>query len=786
MRIFIKGGVWKNTEDEILKAAVMKYGKNQWSRISSLLVRKSAKQCKARWYEWLDPSIRKVEWSREEEEKLLHLAKLIPTQWRSIAQAMNGRTASQCLEHYEKLLNAAQEKEGEKRDQDPATMPGIADDPRRLRPGEIDPNPETKPARPDPIDMDEDEKEMLQEARARLANTKGKKAKRKAREKQLEEARRLASLQKRRELKAAGINIKHHKKRKGIDYNSEVPFERQAPAGFFEVGHENHSQKPLDFKTLTLQQMDEEADKRRDRLEQEARQRDLQKQKLREKFDVPSAIQQINNLNDPEQIVKRSKLSLPKPQLSESELENIVRMQQLGTATPAMLEQLAANPATQTLLHDYSTPAHTPSGVSAIQTPARTPLGKQQALLNEARNLAILSQGATPLQGDHNVDLKDTQANGARPSQRDDLRTPNPLASPRSMPFSITSPRGPVTPGTPASGAYGRTPVRDAMTINNPDYMAAVAASEAQRVNAIRAALKDGFTKLPKPQFEYGAELPAEDAQFDDDSDSTQMPVKEDAEDAARRKLEERRRREETMLKARSQVLQRDLPRPRMVNKQQPPSTGQPTASQQADELVKAEMQSLLMWDAFQFPVPGGGSRNTSAVSPAKIPKSELDAAADLIEQEMSASTQPNSDVFEKAWLDTIDEFVFVPSQKRYARVSAISRQHHVAAVQQTFELLRTQMVNDTKRAVKLEQKLDKLTDGYKKLATKTLAEIDYLHVQLDQATLELACFSALTEQESISAQRRLAEVTGRVKALRDEEIELQKIYATLRVTLGI
>ena len=60
MRIMIKGGVWKNTKDEILKAAVMKYGKNQWSRISSLLVRKSAKQCKARWYEWLDPSIKKV------------------------------------------------------------------------------------------------------------------------------------------------------------------------------------------------------------------------------------------------------------------------------------------------------------------------------------------------------------------------------------------------------------------------------------------------------------------------------------------------------------------------------------------------------------------------------------------------------------------------------------------------------------------------------------------------------------------------------------------------------
>lgn len=84
--------------------------------------------------------------------------------------------------------------------------------------------------------MDEDEKEMLSEARARLSNTKGKKAKRKAREKQLEEARRLASLQKRRELKAAGITVtKMKKKIRGIDYNSEIPFFKKPPPGFYEV-----------------------------------------------------------------------------------------------------------------------------------------------------------------------------------------------------------------------------------------------------------------------------------------------------------------------------------------------------------------------------------------------------------------------------------------------------------------------------------------------------------------------------------------------------------------------
>eukprot|EP01117_Protostelium_nocturnum_P005592 TRINITY_DN2019_c3_g2_i3.p1 TRINITY_DN2019_c3_g2~~TRINITY_DN2019_c3_g2_i3.p1 ORF type:complete len:877 (-),score=178.42 TRINITY_DN2019_c3_g2_i3:1494-4124(-) len=48
--------------------------------------------------------------------------------------------------------------------------------------------------------MDEDEKKMIAEARARLANTKGKKAKRKSKQKALEEARRMEALQRRRGL----------------------------------------------------------------------------------------------------------------------------------------------------------------------------------------------------------------------------------------------------------------------------------------------------------------------------------------------------------------------------------------------------------------------------------------------------------------------------------------------------------------------------------------------------------------------------------------------------------
>ena len=113
---------------------------------------------------------------------------------------MMDRTAFQCCERYEKLLDLASREDGDESDDE--------DDPRLLRSGEIDPHPESRPARPDPIDMDDDEKDMLQEARARLSNTQGKKARRKMREKDMELARRLASNQKRRELRAAGIDYR--------------------------------------------------------------------------------------------------------------------------------------------------------------------------------------------------------------------------------------------------------------------------------------------------------------------------------------------------------------------------------------------------------------------------------------------------------------------------------------------------------------------------------------------------------------------------------------------------
>ncbi|GJW45802.1 cell division cycle 5-like protein [Tanacetum coccineum] len=242
MRITMKGGIWKNTEDEILKVGVMKYGLNQWSRISSLLVRKDPKQCKARWYQWLDHSIKKIDSTQQEDEKLLHLSKLLPSQWRSIAP-LAGRTPSQCLQCYERLLDDAYAKEGTYE---------AGDDPRKLRHREIDPNPESKPVGPDL-------------------------AKRKARENQLKEARRLTSLQRMRELKAAGFDHRLSKNQsKGIDYHAEIPFEKRPPLGLYDVTGES----PIVYQPKFPTTIEELEGKRRADKEARLRKQDVAKNKI--------------------------------------------------------------------------------------------------------------------------------------------------------------------------------------------------------------------------------------------------------------------------------------------------------------------------------------------------------------------------------------------------------------------------------------------------------------------------------------------------------------------------
>ncbi|KAI0522904.1 hypothetical protein KFK09_005293 [Dendrobium nobile] len=795
MRIMIKGGVWKNTEDEILKAAVMKYGKNQWARISSLLVRKSAKQCKARWYEWLDPSIKKTEWTREEDEKLLHLAKLMPTQWRTIAPIV-GRTPSQCLERYEKLLDAACAK-------DENYEPN--DDPRKLRPGEIDPNPESKPARPDPVDMDEDEKEMLSEARARLANTRGKKAKRKAREKQLEEARRLASLQKRRELKAAGIDNRHRRrKRKGIDYNAEIPFEKRPPPGFFDVSGEEKPAEQHKFPT-TIEELE---GKRRVDIETQLRRQDAARNKIQQRLDSPAAILQANKLNDPAAVRKRSKLMLPPPQISDQELEEIAKMGYASDLTSGNEELAEGSGATRALVADYSqTPRR---GMTPLRTPQRTPAGKVDAIMMEAENLARLRESQTPLLGGENPDLHPSDFSGVTPRKRE-MQTPNPLATPLSSPGPAgLTPRIGMTPSRDGPGGTPKfTPFRDDLHINEDVEMQDSAKLELRRQEEMRRNLRSGLTNLPLPKNEYQIVMQP----IPEENEEIEEKIEEDMSDKIAKDKAREQARMEALMKKRSKVLQRELPRPPAASleliknllvkgDEDKSSFVPPTPFEQADEMINKELLSLLEHDNAKYPLNEksdkvkvkGVKRAENGKSSNSIPEieefdeAELSEADSLIKEEMKflrvamGHENESFDDFVKARDACQEDLMFFPARNTYGLASVAGSSEKLAALQNEFEIVKKKMDDEAKKATRLEQKIKVLTHGYQMRGEKLWSQIEATFNLTRTASIELECFQALQKQERAAASYRIDNLIDEVNKQKQLERTLQDRYRDLLV----
>ncbi|KAF9110665.1 Pre-mRNA-splicing factor cef1 [Mortierella sp. AM989] len=752
MRIIIKGGVWKNTEDEILKAAVSKYGKNQWSRISSLLVRKTASQCKARWMEWLDPSIRKTEWSREEDERLLHLAKLMPTQWRTIAPIV-GRTASQCLERYQKLLDDAEQQA----DSD-LGLTGVqggdsgpsADDVRRLRPGEIDPDPETKPARPDPVDMDEDEKEMLSEARARLANTQGKKAKRKAREKQLEEARRLATLQKKRELKAAGIDLKQRKKKKGMDYNADIPFEAKPAPGFYDTTEELKRESTKRLTNVRLEQLD---GKRRADVEEEERKKDVKRAKMKKdsgEAQNSQSLAQLKKLQEAEEdgILRRKKLVLPAPHVGEAELEEILKIGSSAEDALALAdaEEIAA---TRNLVGTYKS--------AGTNLPTRTPRAsaEQNSLLIEARNQRAMLNQQTPLLGGETPQYVTAEGgtgyDGVTPRQTA-LQTPNPY---------LQTPRG--VGGVGATPM--RTPLRDEFKINQADgtIVPSTPREEKMRKVSMRNQLLAGLMNLPKPSTKVEFTAPEEI-----EDDSSDKLIDEDAAEIAKRRKAALEAEERARLLRRSQAVQMDLPRPTAfrppTDATKPPHFDGPLA--EAERLIQEEFARLVTHDAVAYPPVGskvaGSTQN--AIPLEDLSDDYLALARSEVDQELSSvEAKEKYETFALEFNQVWEEV-----QEEINDLQKIGLAHQ-------FSNKRSLMTKQAAKAGKIEKRLGVTLGGYQARSQTLVTQLSTAHEDLLSSELELASFRNLRTMEEAAVDTRMEALNKEVTHLSSRESFLQQ-----------
>ena len=100
----IKRDKWSFEEDLTLGISLNKiYQKKKWSKIANHLLGRTDIQCRERWCNILDPSLEDVEWTNEEDLKLLNLYRKYGNKWSLIAKHYGNRTDNTCWRRWKYL-----------------------------------------------------------------------------------------------------------------------------------------------------------------------------------------------------------------------------------------------------------------------------------------------------------------------------------------------------------------------------------------------------------------------------------------------------------------------------------------------------------------------------------------------------------------------------------------------------------------------------------------------------------------------------------------------------------
>ncbi|KAL0372444.1 UNVERIFIED_CONTAM: Transcription factor [Sesamum calycinum] len=79
-------------EDDILREQIRLHGTENWAIIASKFKDKTTRQCRRRWFTYLNSDFKRGGWSPEEDMLLCEAQKIFGNRWTEIAKVVSGRT----------------------------------------------------------------------------------------------------------------------------------------------------------------------------------------------------------------------------------------------------------------------------------------------------------------------------------------------------------------------------------------------------------------------------------------------------------------------------------------------------------------------------------------------------------------------------------------------------------------------------------------------------------------------------------------------------------------------
>lgn len=93
------------TEDMKLKELIEKYSTNDWKKIAKHMQPRTARQCRERWCNYIDPNLSHEPWTSEEDEILLKIHEQIGNHWKKMEEFLPNRSKNNIKKRWCYLTN---------------------------------------------------------------------------------------------------------------------------------------------------------------------------------------------------------------------------------------------------------------------------------------------------------------------------------------------------------------------------------------------------------------------------------------------------------------------------------------------------------------------------------------------------------------------------------------------------------------------------------------------------------------------------------------------------------